>query len=339
MNLENFIIVGENIHCSRIVKRNGKRATTLDDGTEVVTFKYRGDEKQLPVPSDWGAVSPAFNDGKIKHVALAIHQSLHADEETQKTAQDYLCWLAERQIDGGAWFLDVNVDEYSSDADAAVDVMSFLVEFYGQRFETPLSLDSSNPKVLKAGLERHRSDIRPPMVNSVSLERPDIADLVKHYNADVIVNASGAEGMPGSADERMNNFRQVMTIMDTAEIPREKMHLDPLVLPISTDPANGAAFLDATRQAVAEFEGVHLNGGLSNISFGMPNRKLLNLSFIRLCAEAGTDGGIIDPCSTPPSAAAELDPESEGFKLAKAVLTGEDMFGMEYITAHREGRL
>lgn len=339
MNLKNFIVIGENIHCSRIVKRNGKKATTFADGSDVVNFTYKGDDRELPVPPDWAAISPAFEQDKIKHVALGIHQALHGDNDTQQTGQDYLCWLAERQIEAGAWFLDVNVDEYSSDPEAAIEVMSYLVEFYGQRFDTPLSIDSSNPKVLQAGLDKHRSDIRPPMVNSVSLERPDVADLTKHYNANVIGNASGAEGMPGSVEERMNNFRQVMTIMETADIPREKMHLDPLVLPISTDPNNGAVFLETTRQAAAEFEGVHMNGGLSNISFGMPRRKLLNLTFIRLCAEAGTDGGIIDPCVTPPDAAAELDPDAESFKLAKAVLTGEDMFGMEYITAHREGRL
>ncbi|MFO7821054.1 MAG: dihydropteroate synthase [Lentisphaeria bacterium] len=339
MNLDNFIVVGENIHCSRIVKRNGKHATTFADGSDVVNFTYRGDDLELPVPENWGSVSPAFTQEKIKHVALAIHQALNGTTETQETARAYLCWLAERQIEAGTWFLDINVDEYSSDAGTSAEVMSFLADFYAQRFETPLSLDSSNPKVLEAGLEKHRTDTRPPMVNSVSLERPEVADLVKHYQTDVIVNASGAEGMPGSVEERMNNFRQIMTIMDTAGVLREKMHLDPLVLPISTDPQNGASFLDTTRQAAAEFEGVHLNGGLSNISFGMPRRKLLNLTFIRLCADAGTDGGIIDPCLTPPAAAAEMDTDSEASKLAKAVLTGEDMFGMEYITAHREGRL
>jgi 5-methyltetrahydrofolate--homocysteine methyltransferase len=119
----------------------------------------------------------------------------------------------------------------------------------------------------------------------------------------------------------------------------EKMHLDALVFPISTDPNNGQSFLEANRQAKARWGGVNLNGGLSNISFGMPNRKLLNMVFCRLFAEAGGTGGIIDPVQMPPQAIGDLDPEDESFKLAAAVLTGEDMYGMEYITAHREGKL
>jgi hypothetical protein len=71
----------------------------------------------------------------------------------------------------------------------------------------------------------------------------------------------------------------------------------------------------------------------------MPERKLLNMTFIYLCVESGTDGGIIDPVVTPVSAIVTLDTDSEPFRLARAVLTGEDMFGMEYITAYREGRL
>jgi 5-methyltetrahydrofolate--homocysteine methyltransferase len=145
--------------------------------------------------------------------------------------------------------------------------------------------------------------------------------------------------MPADADERMANFREVIAALDAVGVPRDRLHLDPLVLPISTDPMNGSHFLEATRCAAETFDGVHLNGGLSNISFGMPQRKLLNMVFMRLCIEAGTDGGIIDPVSVPPAAVLEMDTTSESYAMARAVLVGEDMFGMEYISAYREGRL
>jgi 5-methyltetrahydrofolate--homocysteine methyltransferase len=116
------------------------------------------------------------------------------------------------------------------------------------------------------------------------------------------------------------------------------MHPDPLVLPISVDGGNGNIFLESTRQVSRRFEGVRPTGGLSNVSFGMPARRLLNITFARLAAEHGGCGGIIDPVSMPTSAIAELDEQSEPFKLAKAVLTGQDAFGGEYIAAFREGR-
>ena len=340
MPLANFIVVGENIHCTRIVKSGGRKTVTLPDGTEAVAFKYQGEERTLPVPPDWSNVSPAYNDGKIKHVALAMHHIFNAaDDSTKQAGIDYLCYTAERQINAGATFLDVNVDEYSNIPEKQAEAMEFLAGFLSSRYDTPLSIDSSNPATLEAGLKQCRTGGQPPMINSISLERPELADLASEYDADVIVNASGRDGMPCQVDDRLANFREIIGALTARGIAHSKLHLDPLVFPISTDPMNGQYVLQTNRKAAQEFEGVHLNGGLSNISFGMPNRKLLNMVFVFLCAESGTDGGIIDPVVTPVKAIAEMDVHTESFKLASAVLTGEDMFGMEYITAHREGRL
>ena len=75
------------------------------------------------------------------------------------------------------------------------------------------------------------------------------------------------------------------------------------------------------------------------MSFGMPNRKLLNLVFTWLFVEAGGNGGIIDPVQMSPADVAELDPEAESFKLARAVLEGTDIYGINYISAYRAGKL
>ena len=339
MDAKSFIVVGENIHCTRIVKRNGKRAITLGDGREVVTFQHNGEDRQLSIPENWASVSPAFEQGKVKHGALAMYQAMNGSGSDQKDGEDYLCWMAERQINAGATFLDVNVDEYSTDKGAVIDTMIFIVDFLGRRYDTPLSIDSSDPDTLRTGLERCRKDIRPPMLNSVSLEREEVADLVVEFNADAIVNAAGKSGMPCGVEDRMENLRQILGILTGNGVAVERLHIDALVLPISTDPMNGQYFMQATEQAVKEFPGIHANGGLSNISFGMPNRKLLNMTFTRICTDIGLDGGIIDPVSMSAEAISGMDTESEPFTLAKAVLTGEDMFGMEYIGASRDGRI
>ena len=339
MDWNNFIVVGENIHCTRVVKRDGAKTAVLPDGRIGVSFKHGGADRMLPVPPTWAQFSPAFNEGKIKHVALAIHQALNAGGDDRQAGLDYLCYLAERQIKAGAAYLDVNVDEYSADAGQAAEVMSFVARFLSDRYSTPLSIDSSNLNILRAGLAACRTDNRPPMINSISLERVEAVELATEFNASAIVNATGRSGMPSGVEDRLKNFREIVNILENAGVARGKLHLDPLVFPISTDPLNGAHFLQSTAAATAEFAGVHLSGGLSNVSFGMPNRGLLNIVFAWLCVEVGTDGGIIDPVTMPVSAMAELDTDSEQFRLAKAVLIGEDLYGAEYISAFREGRL
>ena len=275
----------------------------------------------------------------IPSVQDSARRWLCGDALDREAAQRHLVKLVRSQVDATAHYLDVNVDEYSPDPSVAAEVMRFLASFLSARYDTPLSVDSSNPATLLVGLESCRKDISPPMINSISLERTDVIDLASQFGADCIVNAAGRAAMPCGAEERMGNFRELLPMLADAGILRERIHLDPLVLPISTDPMNGSHFLEATAQANVEFAGVHLSGGLSNISFGMPNRKLLNMAFAYLCVESGTDGGIIDPVSMPVDAIRALDSGSDAFQLARAVLVGEDMFGMEYITAYREGRL
>ena len=135
------------------------------------------------------------------------------------------------------------------------------------------------------------------------------------------------------------NFTEIIGKLDAIGIERKRMHLDPLVYPISTDPNNGKGFIDAVIEAKKQFGEVHITGGFSNISFGMPQRKLLTMVFVNLCAGVGVDSGIINPVTMSVRAIGAMDQESEPYKLAAAVLTGEDMYGMEFIAAHREGKL
>ena len=339
MDMHNFITVGENIHCTRIVKSGGSRTDTTADGGEAVAFKYKGARHLLPVPENWAELSPPYADGNIRHVALAIHHCINGDsEEQRKLGGLYLQWATERQIKKRASFLDVNVDEYTNDTKERCDVMAWLVAFLSEKYDTPLSIDSSNVETLNVGLAKCRKDVA-PMVNSVSLERQDAVEVIVEYGAHAIVSAAGASDLPTTTEGRLANFNGIMDLLDGRGMDRAKMHLDPLVFPISVDPVNGKNFFEATSEVKKQFDGVNLTGGLSNISFGMPNRKLLNMVFTWLFAQAGGNGGIIDPVQMPPLEIGELDPDSEQFKLARAVLDGTDMFGGEYISAFRDGRL
>ena len=339
MNPESFIIIGENIHCTRVVKSGGVRTSKLSGGGEGVKFKYSGDSCILPVPAKWGEVSPPYNEGNIRHVALAVHLCLNGEtEEERSVGEKYLCWAAERQIRNGAAFLDVNVDEYTNDPIERVETMAWLAGLFAERYETRLSIDSSNVETLTAGLKACRKNT-PQMVNSVSLEREDAMDVVIQFGAEAVVSAAGKSGLPGTTEARIANFDNIIQILDAKGMGRARMHLDPLVFPISVDPANGKGFFETVKAITERYDGVHITGGLSNVSFGMPNRKLLNMTFARLFVEAGGDGGIIDPVQMPVADIASMDTGAESFQLAKAVLDGTDMFGGEYIAAFRDGRI
>ena len=218
--------------------------------------------------------------------------------------------------------------------------MAWLVRTAQEVSSVPLSIDSSNPEIIEAGLAEYDGRIGRPMINSVALERLETLDLVKSHDAKVIVTASGAEGMPSDDSERVENIREVMSAVEAANIPLDDVYVDGLVFPISVASQYGNDYLNA----VSEIRGiygseVHITGGLSNVSFGLPRRKLVNDTFIHLGLEAGIDCGIIDPIQSKIQTVFDLNVDSEGVRLAREMLLGQDDFCMNYIQAYREKRL
>ena len=134
----------------------------------------------------------------------------------------------------------------------------------------------------------------------------------------------------------MENIDALIPKLTAAGLKKQDIHIDPLVFPISTDSSNGKNFLQTVSNVRAKYgPEIHIVAGLSNVSFGMPNRKIINQVFSRLAVEAGADGGIVDPMQINAEILSAMDTDSEDFKLAKALLTGEDEFGMNFITAFR----
>ena len=339
MDMSDFAVIGENMHCTRIVKLGGKHTVELPGGGVGVAFEHAGAARVLPVPADWGELSPAFGEGKVKHVALAVHQATRGAGDDRQAGEDYLLYAARRQVDAGASFLDVNVDEYSNDPARRAEAMRYLAGFLAERIPVPLSIDSSSLETVIAGLEACREAPGRTMVNSVSLERVEYVDAIAEFDAEAVVSAAGREDLPTDVDGRIANFEEIIARLDAAGIARERMHLDPLVFPVSTEPTHGRRFLDATAEAKKRFDGVRLSGGFSNVSFGMPQRKLLNRVFVWLCVEAGASSGIVDPVQIPPAEIEAMDTDCEPFAMARAFLTGEDSYGMAFLAAHREGKL
>jgi 5-methyltetrahydrofolate--homocysteine methyltransferase len=333
-----LIVVGENIHCTRVYKVGGNFVKTLDDGTSAIVYGGKTDQRLLPVPPafvqgvDWAA-------GKVKHCGVAVWQGLYGDPAGKAAAIDYLQYLAQRQETAGAAYLDVNVDEFSTDIEERCRAITWVAGVVQPRSRLPLSIDTSNAAILTAGLKACDPARDRPMVNSVSLERAEAIATAAAFKAVVIASAAGEKDLPTTTEQRLENIGRLMPMLEAVGIRGGDIFIDPLVFPVATDSNNAQSFLESVRALRQRHAAVHITGGLSNVSFGMPNRRLINQVFTWLAVEAGADSGIVDPLQINSRMLESVDTGSEPFKLARALLTGEDLFGAEYITAHREGRL
>jgi len=339
-SFKNFIIVGENIHASRALRLNGKRIEENERGEKAILFSDpNGHKMLLEIPKHFHETQP-FQQGNVKHLMVAIWAGIHGSPEEQEQAISYIKYQIDRQIKSGANFLDLNVDEVSYKLDEQIISMKWLVNIVENLSSVPPSIDSSNSEIIKAGLQEYSGQQGSAMINSVALERLETINLVKEFDTHVIITAASKDGMPDNDLERVENVKEVMKKVDELHISYEKVHVDPLVFPISVSPEYGPHFFDAVKTIRGTFgDEIHISGGLSNVSFGLPKRKLINDVFIYLCLQCGIDSGIIDPVQTNIKNVFELETSSQRFKVASEMLLGNDEFCVNYLAAYRAGNL
>jgi hypothetical protein len=336
-----FIVIGEKIHTSRVVKLDGVRIGETAAGEAAV---------RVPLPDggeDLLQVQPAIRDtrefaaGRVKHVMVAVHEGVTGGPQADLAAT-YVRWMATRQIAGGASYLDLNVDEVSPDVDGRLAAMAWLVPIVGPVSSVPLSIDSSDSAVMQVGLDL----VDPawggggkPLLNSAAADRQDVLDLAASRGCPVVLSSTG-ETMPSGTDERMVRAIEMIEMAQGHGLALGDLHVDPLVIPIGVDAEAGAAYLEAVRQLRERYgPELHITGGVSNVSFGMPARRLISDVFLDLCVQAGQDSGIVDPVAADIAAALRPDRDAEPYRLAADLLTGVDAFGVEFIEAFRAGRL
>jgi hypothetical protein len=335
-----FIVIAENIHATRVLLRGGQRVTALADGRAALPVVHdSGTEHHLPV-HDAALDGPEGPKQRVKHVKAAVLAGLGPDPAAADLGRGYVRALARRQAEAGADYLDLNVDEVTTDADGRVAAMRWLVEAVEDATDARLAFDSSSSVVLRAGLAASSRRAGPPLLNSAALDRLDVLDLAAEAGCPVVLSASGAGRMPAGAAERVENARALIEAATERGIGLGDLFVDALVLPVAVDPEVGGHFLDAVRTLRAEFgPGLHLTGGLSNVSFGLPARKLINDVFIDLAAGAGADSGIIDPVANDPRRVFAQDRSARPYRLAADLLTGADAYGGDFLVAFRSGEL
>ena len=280
-----------------------------------------------------------YEEGRVKHVQVAIETAMETAAGDPAEGLRYIEAQVRHQERAGAAFLDLNVDEIAPKLAVQTGAMAWLAATVQGLTDLPLSIDSSSVDVIRAGLEAIAPAKARPMLNSASLERLDALDLAREHDCRVVVTAAGEKGMPDGADERVANASRMVEAALGRGFALGDLYIDPLVFPISVDSRFGNHCFDAIRALRARFgDEVHITGGMSNVSFGLPARKILNDMFVLLAVEAGADSGILDPVASPPEAILAIDRADPNYKLAEDVLMGRDEHCMEYIRAWRKSR-
>lgn len=205
---------------------------------------------------------------------------------------DYIADEAQSQVAAGANLIDVNVGGKGIDE---VVVLPQAVRVVSEAVDVPLAIDTRIPAALEAALA-----VCPgrPLVNSIGGEKKILAEnlpIVAEHRLPVIVLCMGREGIPKDAEGRLMVAGQVLEEAVRAGIREEDVIFDPLVLTVGADDQAARVALETVKRLREEFPQNNITGGTSNVSFGMPDRAMINANFLIAASVLGMNLPITDP--------------------------------------------
>lgn len=230
------------------------------------------------------------------------------------------------QVAAGALYVDVNA---GSRLGSEMADLLWLIDVIQEVLDVPLALDSPSPEVLIKAVARTR---RRPMVNSTTAEKDrfeKMRPVITSRDCEIVALCMDDRGMPRDTDQVLENAHHLVADLEAIGVARERIYLDPLIQPVSTDTRMGKMALDSIARIHEELPGVNTICGLSNISFGLPLRSIINRTFLALAMGAGLSAAILDP----------LDGKLMTTLITTRALLGQDDYCMNYIRASRGGKL
>jgi len=234
---------------------------------------------------------------------------------------DYIKEIAVKQTEAGADFLDCcpAVDK------GALELMKWMVDLIQEACDTPICLDSPDADIL---VEAMAFCNKPGIMNSVSIaggKIEKIFPLIKDTQWGVVVMLDDEKGIPADAEGRIKNFHLVLEAAKEYGIKPEQLYFDPLVETLGTNDQSLLTFAETCRAIKAAEPKCHITSGLSNISFGLPVRKMINMPFMVLSMQAGMDSAIVDPTNR----------DMMGVIYGTCALLGLDEYCMDYLDGYR----
>lgn len=225
-----------------------------------------------------------------------------------------------KQVEAGADVLDVNVTVFGLDE---APILPKAVAAVMEVVDVPLCIDSANAEALRAALKIYKGK---PLINSVSGEEKSlerVLPLVKEYGAAVVGLTQDDNGIPKDATTRIAIAEKIVNRAEQMGIPGEDVVIDCLALAVGADP-NSAVTAIETIRTIKERLGVNMTLGASNISFGMPDRLLINHAYLAMVITAGVTCPVVDVAKVRPAV------------LAVDLLLNKDKRARRYIQAYRQ---
>ncbi len=265
---------------------------------------------------------------------IIIGEKINATRKTIADALDqrneqFIIETAVAQADAGADYIDLNGGDPRPGKEA--ENMKWLVDLVQANTDKPLAIDSANPEALNVGLSMAREGTK-PILNSISLESDNLderLEILAKYDCMVVGLEMSDDGPPSGIDDRVERAEQLIEKFTACGKQLGDIIIDPCFFPVSSDTNCARAVIDAIAAIHAKWPQVHIGGGCSNISFGLPKRKLVNFAGLAQAIYHGMDAGLIDPCI--PGIMAAI--------YAAEAVAGKDEYCMNYINAERDGVL
>jgi cobalamin-dependent methionine synthase I len=241
----------------------------------------------------------------------------------------FLQELARQQVDAGAHYLDVNAGR-GQGSEQEVEDLNWVIDVVQAATDVPLAIDSSDAKAIKAALTHYRGNAA--IINSVYAEEGMLAELLPlalEHQANVIALAMDDNSIPKDVDGRLRACDRILERAVAYGVPLERIFLDPLVLPLSVDSEQGMVTLRTLEQIKTRWHQVKTTLGLSNASYGLPVRGVVNQTLLLMAMYMGLDSVILDP----------LDARLMTNIKAAQVVLGRDPLCRGYLKAYRTGRI
>ena len=233
------------------------------------------------------------------------------------------------QAESGATYIDCCASVPEAEE---VETLKWMIECIESVTDLPIAVDSPSADVL---VEAYKFCSRPGLINSVSGEGDKMDKIFpilaqpENKKWGVVALLSDDSGIPPTAEARLKVFDKIMAKAKEYNIAPSRMYIDPLVEMLCTS-EDGIAMVEEVMGKIREqYPSIHISGAVSNISFNLPARKLVNMAFVCLAIKAGMDSAVFDP----------LDKQLLGVIYATEALLGQDDFCMEYIGAFRDERI
>jgi len=246
-------------------------------------------------------------------------------EQIKDRNYEEIARVAKDQVEHGADFIDVNAGTFVGQEE---EYVKWLIQVVQENVDAPCCIDTPDPNVLEEAIKVHKGT---PMLNSISLEKDrydKMIPILRGAEMKVIALCMSDTGMPYTKDERMKIADDLINSLVQNNVKLDNIYVDPLVQPIGAGDNLGREFLNTIEEIHSKYEGIHTICGLSNISYGIPDRKFANRVFMSMAITKGLDSAIMNP----------MDKKMMAHIIATETLMGKDPFCENYMNAYRDGQ-